>query len=187
MAVDWRRLATATVQAAVRAGVRSVRRSAPPSPGPGADAARRPTPRSATPYPGDFTGTARVEYAPRADGQPDPGEVVWTWVPFEEDHTRGKDRPVLVVGREGSWLLALMLTSKDHEGPGSDERDERRHGRDWTDLGAGPWDRQGRPSQVRTDRVVRVDPVAVRREGAQLDAARFEQVAGVLRAQRGWA
>ncbi|GAB5080487.1 hypothetical protein ARTHROSP310_36360 [Arthrobacter sp. AD-310] len=27
------------------------------------------------------------------DGEPDPGEVVWTWVPYQEDHGRGKDRP----------------------------------------------------------------------------------------------
>jgi hypothetical protein len=26
----------------------------------------------------------RTEYAPDHDGDPDPGEIVWTWVPFEE-------------------------------------------------------------------------------------------------------
>src|SRR6188474_2899857 len=56
-------------------------------------------------YPGDFTGKVKAEYAPRADGKPDPGEIVWTWVPYEEDHTRGKDRPVLIVGRDDIWLL----------------------------------------------------------------------------------
>ena len=66
-------------------------------------------------YPGDFTGTARVEYAPHGDDRADPGEVVWGWVAFEEDHSRGKDRPALVVGRDGSWVLALMLTSRDHD------------------------------------------------------------------------
>ena len=25
--------------------------------------------------------TPRWRYAPKADGRPDPGEVVWTWVP----------------------------------------------------------------------------------------------------------
>ena len=67
-------------------------------------------------YPGDFRGTAAVRYAPSPDGAPDPGEIVWTWVPYEEDHTQGKDRPVLLVGRSGPRLLALMLTSKDHSG-----------------------------------------------------------------------
>ncbi len=29
-------------------------------------------------------GRVRTEYAPAHDGDPDPGEIVWTWVPFEE-------------------------------------------------------------------------------------------------------
>ena len=36
-------------------------------------------------YPGDFTGTPDLAYAPAPDGRPDPGEIVWTWVPYEED------------------------------------------------------------------------------------------------------
>ena len=40
-----------------------------------------------------------TSYAPEPDGQPDPGEVVWGWVPFEDDPSQGKDRPVLLVGR----------------------------------------------------------------------------------------
>ena len=35
----------------------------------------------------------RVEYTPEMDGDADPGEVVWAWVPYEEDPNRGKDRP----------------------------------------------------------------------------------------------
>src|SRR5690606_15566953 len=94
-------------------------------------------------YPGDFTGVVRTQYAPDLDGEPDPGEIVWTWVPYEEDHTRGKDRPVLVVGRDGGWLLALMLTSRDHDA-GPPRRDEV-----WLDLGTGDWDRRRRPSEIR--------------------------------------
>ncbi|GHI41072.1 hypothetical protein Sviol_54800 [Streptomyces violascens] len=30
-------------------------------------------------------GTVRMGYAPDRDGDPDPGEIVWTWVPFEEN------------------------------------------------------------------------------------------------------
>ena len=37
-----------------------------------------------------------VHYAPDLDGDADPGEVVWAWVPYEEDPTQVKDRPVLV-------------------------------------------------------------------------------------------
>ena len=65
-------------------------------------------------YPGDYRDMINFEYSPSLDGDADPGEIVWTWVPFEEDHSQGKDRPVLLVGRDGECLLALMMTSKDH-------------------------------------------------------------------------
>ncbi|WP_371328279.1 type II toxin-antitoxin system PemK/MazF family toxin [Demequina sp. NBRC 110056] len=134
-------------------------------------------------YPGDFTGRVDVRYAPRPDGRPDPGEIVWTWVPFEEDHSRGKDRPVLLIGREGDWLLALQLTSKDHD---LDAAQEARWGRYWMDIGTGAWDRQRRPSEVRLDRIVRVDPGAVRREGAVLDRRRFDEVSHSLSELHHW-
>ncbi len=131
-------------------------------------------PTTATPagYPGDFTGRLVPAYSPKPDGRPDPGEIVWTWVPFEEDHRQGKDRPVLLIGSDGAWLLALQLTSKDHDG-----RPESARGPRWVDIGSGAWDRQRRPSEVRVDRVVRVDPRAVRREGAVLSRERFDAVA----------
>src|ERR671937_230285 len=59
--------------------------------------------------------TLVVDYAPKPDGRPDPGEVVWTWVPYEDDASRGKDRPVLIIGRVGGDLAGLLLTSKDHD------------------------------------------------------------------------
>ena len=108
----------------------------------------------------------------------DPGEIVWTWVPFEEDHSQGKDRPVLVIGRDGRWLLALPMTSKDHD---RDAAQEARDGRLWTDIGSGPWDPRGRPSEVRVDRILRIDPSGVRRVGAALDEAHFNRVAGAVR------
>ena len=131
-------------------------------------------------YPGDFTGAVHPVYAPDLDGAPDPGEIVWTWVPFEEDPSKGKDRPVLLLGRDGRWLLALMLSTRDHDDrPG-------RPGEEWLDLGSGAWDAQGRASEVRLDRVLRVRPEAVRREGAVLDRERFEQVARSLAGRPGW-
>ncbi len=130
-------------------------------------------------YPGDFTGIPDLAYAPKPDGRPDPGEIVWTWVPFEEDHSQGKDRPVLIVGHDGEWLLALMLTSKDHD---RDHAQEARRGRHWQDIGSGAWDSKGRPSEVRVDRILRVAARAVRREGAVLDRARFDEVATAVRA-----
>lgn len=114
-----------------------------------------------------------IHYAPELDGAPDPGEVVWAWVPFDDDPTRGKDRPVLLVGRDGEVLLGLQLTSRDHD---LDAEDEARHGRYWMDVGAGDWDRERRPSEVRLDRVVRLEAGAVRREGAVLDRATFDAV-----------
>ena len=62
-------------------------------------------------------GRVRTEYSPAHDGDPDPGEIVWTWVPFEENDGRGKDRPVLVVAREAAGtFLAVQLSSKRHDG-----------------------------------------------------------------------
>lgn len=124
-------------------------------------------------YPGDYTGRVAANYAPKADGKPDPGEIVWAWVPYEEDHSQGKDRPVLLVGRDGNHLLALMLTSKDRNN--AENRD-----RDYVDIGTGPWDKQGRPSEVKVDRVIRLDEAGIRREGAILDRDRFASVAGKL-------
>ncbi|WP_328327999.1 type II toxin-antitoxin system PemK/MazF family toxin [Kribbella sp. NBC_00382] len=129
-------------------------------------------------YAGDYEGTVHVEYTPHPDdGVADPGEVVWTWVPFEEDHQRGKDRPVLVVGSDGPLLLALILTSKDHD---RDAADEARWGRVWLDIGSGPWDKAGRNSEVRIDRVLRIDPAEVRREGAAIGEDIFNDVAAHL-------
>ncbi|WP_211882937.1 type II toxin-antitoxin system PemK/MazF family toxin [Pseudarthrobacter albicanus] len=130
-------------------------------------------------YPGDFRGTAAVRYAPAPDGRPQPGEIVWTWVPYEEDHSQGKDRPVLLVGSSGRYLLGLMLTSKDHDG-------DSRSSDDYVDIGTGLWDRQRRPSEAKLDRVLQVNPADVRREGAILDAARFSLIAAALRARHGW-
>ena len=70
-----------------------------------------------------------------------------------------------------------MLTSKDHH---RDAADEARWGRRWMDVGSGAWDPEGRPSEIRLDRVLRIDPSKVRREGAVLDRNLFNQVAASL-------
>jgi hypothetical protein len=118
----------------------------------------------------------RVVYAPDLDGRADPGEIVWTWVVYEDDPTRGKDRPVLVVGRDRSILLGLMLSSQE------------RHttDRDWVGIGAGDWDYEGRPSWVRLDRVLDVPEEGIRREGAVLEREIFDVVAARLRADYSW-
>ena len=118
-----------------------------------------------------------IAYDPHPDGRPDPGEVVWTWVPYEDDPTQGKDRPVLIVARQGTSLVAVPMTSKDHD---RDLVQEAAEGRFWFDVGTGPWDREGRPSEVRLNRFLTVDPADVRREGAVLDEARFNAVVAAL-------
>lgn len=121
-------------------------------------------------------GPVRTEYAPAHDGDPDPGEIVWTWVPFEERDGRGKDRPVLVVARESAGtLLAVQLSSKEHD----DERD-------WVPIGSGPWDRSGRASWVALDRVMRIHEQGMRREACALDRMRFNLVTHRLQERYGW-
>ena len=119
-----------------------------------------------------------TSYSPETDGQPDPGEVVWARVAYEDDPERGKDRPVLLVGRDGGDLLCLQLTSKDHD---LDAEDEARHGRYWMDVGSGGWDVERRPSEVRLDRLLRLPEATVRREGAALDRAVFDAVVAAAR------
>jgi len=138
-------------------------------------AAPRPKPGD---YPGDFTGPFTITYEPHPDEVADPGEVVWTWVPFEEDHSQGKDRPVVIVGRDQPWLLAVPMTSKDHQRDAAQEAEE---GRYWVDIGSGEWDRSGRPSEVRVNRILRIDPATIRRGAGKLDKPRFEAVAEGIR------
>ena len=129
----------------------------------------------------DARSAPRSEYAPRDDDEADPGEVVWAWVPYEDDPAQGKDRPVLIIARDGSELLGLYLSSRDHD---RDVDQEARAGRYWLDIGRGGWDARGRPSEVRVDRIVRVDPSSVRRVGARLDRDRFDEVTAAMRARR---
>ena len=103
-----------------------------------------------------------IEYSPQLDGDPDPGEIVWTWVPFQEDPTQGKDRPVVVIGRHGEHLAGIPLTTRP------DDREAQYK------LGTGGWDPKRRTSYARIWRLVDIPPDAMRREGAVLDAERFD-------------
>ena len=116
----------------------------------------------------------RVAYAPDRDGDPDPGEVVWAWVPYEDDPNQGKDRPVLVIGYgpgrdgEADRLLAVPLSSKDPH--------RKRDADEWIEVGTGGWDREHRASFANADRVLRYAHGEVRREGAALPRDRFDAV-----------
>lgn len=49
---------------------------------------------------------------------PEPGDIWFWWVPFEEDPSQGKDRPVLVLRSVPAAGVALKITSTPHpEGP----------------------------------------------------------------------
>ncbi|WP_084316341.1 type II toxin-antitoxin system PemK/MazF family toxin [Actinospica robiniae] len=126
-------------------------------------------------------GSVHTQYAPKHDGQPDPGEVVWTWVPYEEHDGRGKDRPVLLVAREkegarrDETLLAIKLTSKWHA-----------DAENWVDVGAGNWDREARESWAVIDRVMRVHHDGIRREGCAMERADFDKVIEHLHQRYRW-
>ncbi len=124
----------------------------------------------------DRVDDVAVQYAPEKDGAPDAGEIIWTWVPYEENDGRGKDRPVLVIGRQtASRVYAVRMTSKAHDGD-----------RDFLTIGTGAWDSQGRESWVDIEQLYSVHEHGMRREAAILDRSRFDRVASALQARYGW-
>lgn len=118
-----------------------------------------------------------VGYSPSHNRLPDSGEVIWTWVPYEENDGRGKDRPVLVIGRQSAdRVYAVRMTSRAHDGD-----------RDYLSIGSGPWDAQGRESWVDIEQLYSVHDAGMRREAAALDRARYDRVARALISRYGWA
>ncbi|WP_308211334.1 MULTISPECIES: type II toxin-antitoxin system PemK/MazF family toxin [unclassified Microbacterium] len=121
-------------------------------------------------------GALRLAYSPDRDGRPDGGEVVWTWVPYAERDGRGKDRPVLVIGRQSvDRVYALKLTSSHREGDGN-----------LMPIGTGEWDSRRRPSWADLDQLYSVHDAGLRREGAALDRPAFTRVAAELSRRYGW-
>lgn len=111
----------------------------------------------------------RPSYSPSLDGDPDPGEVVWTWVPYVENDGRGKDRPVLIIARiDATTFAGCYLSTKQHRG--------------FVSVGRGGWDSQGRESFLAPERVLRISDEGMRREGQVLPRDRFDRaVAAVAR------
>ena len=120
---------------------------------------------------------AHASYQPIMDGDADPGEVVWTWVPYQEDASVGKDRPAVVIGAKGEGVYILQLTSKDHT---REAAQEAAAGRYWFDIGTGAWDSKGRPSEVRLDRALWVKATDVRREGSILPEVTWRRIVDAL-------
>lgn len=118
-----------------------------------------------------------ITYAPDRDGDPDAGEIVWTWVPYDENDGRGKDRPVLVIARQDAdRVYAVRLTSVAHRGD-----------RDFLPIGSGEWDSRDRESWVDIEQVYSIHSEGMRREAAVLDRKRFSRVAQALHQRHGWA
>ena len=134
---------------------------AKPSPGQaGTDATRDLTPTEIR--------SLQMQYAAQNNGAPDPGEVVWTWVPFAENDGRGKDRPVLLMARIGTNAWAgCYLSTKEH--------------RNFVSVGSGSWDSQRRESFLSPERVLRVTESGMRRESMAVDPARFKNAADAVR------
>jgi len=160
-----------TVQRSIKIGLDVLAATAAESPA--EITAGRPVTRTSVPT---AHRARKLVYAPDLDGRADPGEVVWTWVTYEEDPTRGKDRPVLVVGRDQATLLGLMMSSQEHHAAD----------RSWVGIGSGSWDGEGRASWVRLDRVLDVPEESIRREGAILERTIFDRVAARLRRDYSW-
>ena len=120
---------------------------------------------------------AHASYQPIMDGDADPGEVVWTWGPYQEDASAGKDRPAVVIGAQGEGVYLLQLTSKDHT---REAAQEAAAGRYWFDIGTGAWDSKGRPSEVRLDRALWVKATDVRREGSILPEVTWRRIVDAL-------
>lgn len=116
----------------------------------------------------------RFEYAPNPDGDPDPGEVIWTWVPYVENDGRGKDRPVLIIGRlDATTVAGCYLSTKYHQ--------------DFLSIGSGGWDPQRRESFISPERLLRITHEGMRRESVQVDRKRFESVVAGVRQYHGLA
>lgn len=105
--------------------------------------------------------TLHPSYDPAPDGDPDPGEIVWTWVPYVENDGRGKDRPVLIIARIDEVTTAgCYLSTKEHRG--------------FVSIGTGTWDAQGRESFLAPERVLCISDAGMRREGHVLGRDRFD-------------
>ena len=163
------RIAKDALRTAARQATGTVRKAAGGS-RPASD--DRHAPKLSVRYPGDFRGRPHITYAPHTGKTPDPGEVVTTWVPDEEDHKTGKERAALLIGRDGDWLLGVVLSMT--------EADTEQGGR-WVTIGTGAWDTRRRQTHVRVDRVVRIHPDDIRGRAEKLDKTRFDKVAAGIR------
>jgi len=116
-------------------------------------------------------GDVRFAYRPRhPDGHPDPGEVVWAHVPFEDNPKVGKNRPVLIVGRtKDGNLVGVQLTSKTHH-PGSIPIE---------------WGDKNIASHIRPERFIQVDKSNYFKEGSYIKKPKFQDIVNTLTKRHG--
>ena len=115
----------------------------------------------------DFGGVATLEYAPHPERRDE----------RSREEPGAATRPARSAVWRARWAPSLRV--------GPDRGSLGRIGQ--FDVGSGDWDARRRPSEVRLDRVLQLDPARVRREGATLDQGRFEAVAQALRNEHRWA
>lgn len=110
------------------------------------------------------------EYAPQIDGDPDPGEVIWTWVPYVENDGRGKDRPVLIIARiDENRVAGCYLSTNQRDG--------------YFRIGAGPWDSKGRVSYMNAERLLSISADGMRREGSLVPEDVFARATDAIRSR----
>lgn len=118
-----------------------------------------------------------IVYSPDLDGQAEPGEVVWFWVPTSSHDEKAFERPMLIIGRTLNHnLMGLLISSNaDHAGT-----------KNWMSIGTGQWDTSGKPGWIRLDRTIVIPESAVRRRGAMFPQTRFDRIATALRTRYDW-
>lgn len=129
----------------------------------------RKAPKLTLSYPGDYPGRPPITYNPHIGKLAAPGEVVTAWVADAADARPGSVAPMLLVGRDGDWLLAVCLVLEGRGSPAGH-----------VPIGTGAWAAQ-QAAVVDVRRVVRVHPEDVKSRLEKLDKARFDIVADALR------
>ena len=76
---------------------------------------------------------------------------------------------VVIVGRRRRTMIGVSLTSRHRDGESQ------------VSVGTGAWDREGRPSYAKLDRLLEIDPEQVRREGAVLPRRTFDELVDAVR------
>lgn len=95
-----------------------------------------------------------------------PGDVVWTFIRFEDEPGEGKDRPVIIIDVDGRRLSVVGMTSNS-------KRDGQRG---YVHIGNGSWDHLHRDSWANVHRVVVIPRRSIRRRGGSLDPSAFKKV-----------